>query len=309
MQYLKWMLLSSAALCVVDGSPARAGAVDCADAGSFPNAPPAYAADFESGDDGMGFFGETSLWHRTDACAVTLPSNPSQFAMYFGQSDTCDYDVGGPVSGNLNTGFLNLRGISPPMSLAFRYFIETDGGSPSSDRLIVSVSNTQMSRAVIGNSSATSPAMCDPSGEWLIAVVDISDFAGFPMVNVSFSFDTVNAENNDFAGLYIDDIRIYGQRHDADQNGNGEISLSELLRVVQFFNAGGLHCAADPGNSEDGFMAGRNEASEGCAHHASDYTPPDWQISLSEVLRLVQFFNSGGLEPCATGEDGYCPVL
>jgi len=43
--------------------------------------------------------------------------------------------------------------------------------------------------------------------------------------------------------------------------------------------------------------------------HASDYNPQNWIISLSELLRLIQFFNSGGYFPCpdAGSEDGYCP--
>jgi hypothetical protein len=40
--------------------------------------------------------------------------------------------------------------------------------------------------------------------------------------------------------------------------------------------------------------------------HASDYNPQDWQVSLSELLRLIQFFNSGGYHPCVGSEDSYC---
>jgi hypothetical protein len=98
--------------------------------------------------------------------------------------------------------------------------------------------------------------------------------------------------------------------HTADQNADGLIGLSELLRVIQFFNAGGFHCAADPGSTEDGYAAGTG-ANHACAPHASDYLPsgPDWLISLSELLRLIQFFNSGGYHVCPgeETEDGYCP--
>lgn len=95
-------------------------------------------------------------------------------------------------------------------------------------------------------------------------------------------------------------------RHSADTNDDGKINLSELLRVVQFFNMGGYHCALPGEQSEDGYIPGY-EGDRTCTPHASDYNPQDWMISLSELLRLVQFFNMGGYYPCEGSEDGYCP--
>jgi hypothetical protein len=43
--------------------------------------------------------------------------------------------------------------------------------------------------------------------------------------------------------------------------------------------------------------------------HASDYKPQDWRINLSELLRVIQFFNSAGYHWCndaAKEGDGYC---
>ena len=38
--------------------------------------------------------------------------------------------------------------------------------------------------------------------------------------------------------------------------------------------------------------------------------PQDWKIELSELLRIIQFFNSGGYHACPDAvpatEDGYC---
>ncbi len=92
--------------------------------------------------------------------------------------------------------------------------------------------------------------------------------------------------------------------HFADQNGDGLISLSELLRVIQFFNSEGFHCEA---GTEDGFAPGPGDTA--CTAHSSDYNPHDWHIGLSELLRLIQFFNSGGYHYCPDDatEDGYCP--
>jgi len=92
--------------------------------------------------------------------------------------------------------------------------------------------------------------------------------------------------------------------HAADTADNGRISISELLRVVQFFNMGGYHCAG--ADTEDGLAPGPG-ADQDCAPHDSDYEPQDWTIGLSEVLRLVQFFNSGGYYGPAFSEDGFLP--
>jgi hypothetical protein len=90
--------------------------------------------------------------------------------------------------------------------------------------------------------------------------------------------------------------------HSADTSENGRISLSELLRVIQFYNSHSYCCDA---SSEDGYGVGDGDRT--CAAHDSDYMAPDWSISLSELLRLIQFFNIGRYRVDAASEDGYKP--
>jgi hypothetical protein len=94
--------------------------------------------------------------------------------------------------------------------------------------------------------------------------------------------------------------------HSIDRDGNGQVSLSELLRAIQFFNMHGFRCAEHPEDSEDGYLAGAG-ANHSCTPHDADYNARDWQISLSELLRLIQFFNMGGYYRCSGTEDGFCP--
>lgn len=99
--------------------------------------------------------------------------------------------------------------------------------------------------------------------------------------------------------------------HSADWNGapDNRIDLSELLRLIQFYNSGGLHCADKSDlQSEDGYLPGLG-AKLDCIAHASDYNPQDWAIDLSELLRAIQFYNSGGYHACTGSEDGFCPGL
>ncbi|HOK10318.1 MAG TPA: hypothetical protein PLJ10_11750, partial [Candidatus Hydrogenedens sp.] len=96
--------------------------------------------------------------------------------------------------------------------------------------------------------------------------------------------------------------------HSGDQNSDWQINLPELLRVIQFFNMGGYHCALPGEESEDSYVSGY-DGDKSCLPHASDYNPQNWVIDLSELLRLIQFFNMNGYHPCPDGEDGYCPGI
>ncbi len=96
-------------------------------------------------------------------------------------------------------------------------------------------------------------------------------------------------------------------RHTADTSGNHQISLSELLRGIQLYQSypersQGYHC--DPGTEDDYGTGDGNRWS--FPPHSSDYAPADWQISLSELLRLLQLYNSPGYHACDEGEDGFC---
>jgi hypothetical protein len=97
--------------------------------------------------------------------------------------------------------------------------------------------------------------------------------------------------------------------HAADQDENFSINLNELLRVIQFFNTGGITCYSA---GEDGYRPVANPSSlfysQPCLRHSAD-TDFNWRINLSELLRVVQIFNIGAYDYCpfADTEDGFCP--
>ena len=90
--------------------------------------------------------------------------------------------------------------------------------------------------------------------------------------------------------------------HNADSNRDWSVSLSEVLRIIQFYNTGVLHCAL---GTEDGFAPGPGDQT--CSPHDSDYNPVDWDVDLGELLRIIQFYNfvGGSYHPDGSGEDGY----
>lgn len=96
----------------------------------------------------------------------------------------------------------------------------------------------------------------------------------------------------------------------------GRITLSELIRGIQFFNlvtgakgiisAGEYGCAQQGDPTDEGFVPGGPVRD--CEPHDLDFAPQDWRITLAEVLRLIQIYNStdGAYFFCNQGEDGYC---
>jgi len=90
--------------------------------------------------------------------------------------------------------------------------------------------------------------------------------------------------------------------HSADADSSGDLSLSEVLRVVQLYNAPRFRCDPD---SEDGF--GLTEGGADCLHHSADYDPQDWNIGLGELLRVIQLFSVGQYAADPFAEDGFAP--
>lgn len=126
----------------------------------------------------------------------------------------------------------------------------------------------------------------------------------------SFTSPDVEVPDNDPNARTL--VRLAGTEisrrivHHGDRDGNGTISLSEVLRGIQLFTAAEISCSPV---TEDGFAPVPGDRD--CPPHALDFGPQDWSISLAEILRLVQFYNASGHVACpdANTEDGWCPVF
>ncbi len=121
----------------------------------------------------------------------------------------------------------------------------------------------------------------------------------------TFFFTVDDGKGGTDEGTITVNIVPAGEYSGADMDRNYYISLSELLSVQQLYTSGAYHCDPDEVN-DDGY--GTGDGDQTCTAHTSDYNPQDWEISLSEFLRTVQFYNLLGYHVAPEGvdsEDGF----
>lgn len=146
----------------------------------------------------------------------------------------------------------------------------------------------------------------DENADNLLSITEIqAHLEAFPVD------DFEAADANGDGQLSVAELRNVGGGEillSADISGDFVLGLGELLRVIQLYNAGQYYCAQNPGASEDGFVATLPESEEpSCMLHSIDRNY-NKVISLSELLRAIQFYNLGRYTSCADehSEDGFC---
>lgn len=131
------------------------------------------------------------------------------------------------------------------------------------------------------------------------------DGDGFGAISGDGSEYDLGAFEAPFNGSVPDSREVPKPEHSADVNQDFVFDLSELLRVIQLYNAGGYGC--NPA-TEDGFEP-VGDASD-CDPHSSDYEGGDFILTLSELLRTVQLFNLRGYYLCpGLNEDNFCGAV
>jgi len=136
-----------------------------------------------------------------------------------------------------------------------------------------------------------------PAGAQLPIVLSAADLRGEYGENLKWFGDVGRADGAILVGG-VPEITS----HQGDWDANNVFSLSEVLRLVQFYNVGAYGCDA---GTEDGFAPGSLDRI--CSPHTADYqSGADWSVSLNELLRIVQLYNAGSFTLCEQGEDGFC---
>ena len=97
--------------------------------------------------------------------------------------------------------------------------------------------------------------------------------------------------------------------HSGDYNPPDlSMNISEMLRLVQLYNAGGYHCDR---SSEDGYAPEKSDTLNTCPFHSSDFAHddimPDWVIDDIELSRFIQLYNAECYVPDKNSIDGFRP--
>ena len=150
-----------------------------------------------------------SMWHQVDSCA---PTAPPWFISY---SPCHSWWYGQDLKGNYATGFRTLGNLtSPPIGLfnvsmarlSFRYWYETESSVSYDQRwILIRQDNGPWPRK--GESGATQMNLTFDRTWMLEWRFDLTSYVGH-IVQIRFFFDSIDGQNNNHQGWYIDDVNV-----------------------------------------------------------------------------------------------------
>ncbi len=146
-------------------------------------------------ESGVGAWAATGLWHQS-----TRRSNSTSTAWYYGQESSGTYNTGSANSGTLTHTF-DLSDISEAI-LSFAEWSQLEEDS-SYDLTQVQISDDGGAFNTVFESHGTNNA-------WLERTVDLNSYVG-GLIDVRFSFDTIDSFENNFEGWYIDDVKVIAE--------------------------------------------------------------------------------------------------
>ncbi len=187
----------------------------------------------------------TGLWHVVDnETGVAPPQNLSHSGnkcWWFGQDSTGNYDTGGRTIGQLTTsGWINLINATDA-SLVFWSWYETDTmGTQTDQRWVRIYSDTFIPLVDI-------QMFGEPMGEWIRYVVNISNCVEKEL-KIEFFFDSINDNENDHQGWYIDDVQVISSYpYEPSSEGHGIVYISGMTvninnNTIDANNWNGIYC-------------------------------------------------------------------
>jgi len=168
---------------------------------------PVFFSDFEDVDTGFRIDNDAGvgngLWHVSADCLAALTGDGGNHALYYGLDGLCNYNAG-DTEGVVTSADISLVGLTPPILLAFDYYLHTEGEPDKADMATLEVSAGQGPFQVIDSNNLT---LGDPTDGWQSYTLDVSQYAG-SSIRLRWGFRTVNADLNELPGFAIDDVRV-----------------------------------------------------------------------------------------------------
>lgn len=164
-------------------------------------------------ESGVENWAADGMWHRVNNESGEGPSwnisYSGDWSWWYGNDTDGDYDDGTHNWGNLTSGIIDLQDATAA-SLVFWSWYETDTTGTATDHRNITIQNATLKTSF--------QLEGDTMNEWTRHVLNISQFAG-KNINITFSFNTTNDQNNDYQGWYVDDVEVIASYPAAEGHG------------------------------------------------------------------------------------------
>jgi len=155
------------------------------------------------------------LWHLSSADPDPVQSGDSILEVNERTVTTAWRLANDPSGSDVDAtyNFANLKVIadlvSPPIDassvaniyVSWNEFVDTEAGMDLTRVFVQSPSNIV--------AVPISPAVSGPGAGWVHRTADFTAFAGEPEVRIIFRFQTINSQNQNFRGWWVDDVKVY----------------------------------------------------------------------------------------------------
>ena len=227
-------------------SPAQTGAIKAPATAALLSPPTGNDAilffdDMESGINGWSTLlvggSVDDLWHQTN-----LDFHSPSTSWWCGIEAQGNYDTGNRIDNMLISPLIDLTGASAPLTLEFYEYFSTEHYW---DFCMVAVSaDGGLTWTQLRGSSYWGTAPSGSSNVWILSALDISPFAG-QQILIGYYFDTIDDAANDFAGWFIDDVKVYEGVTDvvpwlSSSPADGVVAPGGNQNVTVTANAGGM---------------------------------------------------------------------
>jgi parallel beta-helix repeat protein len=154
---------------------------------------------FDDIESGTGEWLSDGLWHIVDDDTSPYPNSHSPtHSWWFGDDGTGLYE---------SYGFLYMETLdlsdAQKATLTFQGWYETESTDTEKDQRWIYAWNVTDPDDYI-----EAQVYGEEMGKWTEHAIDISHFAGAPLVAMGFYFDAIDGSDNDHRGWYVDDIRV-----------------------------------------------------------------------------------------------------
>lgn len=203
--------------------------------------------DFEGDTSGWTASG---LWHLVNNSSCASPGYSSAtHAFYYGQDSTCNYSTGSATSGTLTSP--EIFGITASSTLDFDYYRVVESFSGSYDKTEVAVVAGGTATTVWAQDSSTASAAAWQSA----STISLASYAG-QVIQIRFSFDSVDSVSNTFTGWLIDDVVVTGTSNCTGGNTAPVVTITAPADGTTVTSGTSLNFTGTANDAEDGNISG-----------------------------------------------------